>query len=336
MADGSLVQQINDFLRARNSPLAGLGNTFVQAGQQHGVDPRLLVAISGGETSFGTTGNATGLHNAWGWMGGPGGHLSSFPDWQTGINTIAGGLRSGYIDQGLTTIPQIQTKWAPIGAGNDPRNLNSNWRKTVGGFYNQLGGSYAQPQPAAPATSPQPPAAQPRPATSSLPILQLMSANQQAVGLPGLSPLLLSLASSQRTAAPAARAAPKVQVQGNATQRVKGALTLAQEYLGTPYVWGGEKPGGFDCSGLLQYVWGKVGVQIPRVTYDQWKTGAPVAKSNLRPGDAVFFHSGPQGPEHVGMFLGGGKFIEAPHTGASVRISNLAGRTDFLGGRRFA
>lgn len=128
-----------------------------------------------------------------------------------------------------------------------------------------------------------------------------------------------------------------------------GAVALARQQIGTPYSWGGGNLSGpttgigrgaatkgFDCSSLLQFVYGKQGVKIPRVTYDQFKTGTPVAQNQLRPGDAVFFHPGPQGPEHVGMYLGGGKFIEAPHTGASVRISELAGRSDFMGGRRYA
>lgn len=113
------------------------------------------------------------------------------------------------------------------------------------------------------------------------------------------------------------------------------AVGLVKEYLGTPYVWGGTQPGGFDCSGLLQYTWGKLGVKIPRVTYDQWKAGAQV-QGALQPGDAVFFHPGPSGPEHVGMYIGDGKFIEAPRTGLNVRISELKGRSDYMGARRYA
>lgn len=215
-----------------------------------------------------------------------------------------------------------------------------------------LNGSPVSPQspqlPAAPAAvAPIPqPASGVGASSSTLPLLQLISANQQAAGLPGLSPLLLAAASRQSTpqpapaaAAPATSAAPSVHVEGNVTGRVKGAVDLVQKYLGTPYVWGGEKPGGFDCSGLLQYVWGQVGVNIPRTTYDQFQSGKAVAKSQLQPGDAVFFTgSDPKGglPGHVGMYLGGGKMIEAPHAGAQVRISDLAGRSDFAGGRRYA
>lgn len=117
------------------------------------------------------------------------------------------------------------------------------------------------------------------------------------------------------------------------------AINLTKEYLGTPYKWGGEQPGGFDCSGLLQYVWGKQGVSIPRTTYDQFKAGQAVSRGALQPGDAVFFKGSDSQdglPGHVGMYIGGGKFIEAPHTGANVQISSLSNRTDYQGARRYA
>jgi len=116
------------------------------------------------------------------------------------------------------------------------------------------------------------------------------------------------------------------------------AATLVQKYLGTPYVWGGAHPGGFDCSGLVQYVNGKVGISCPRTTYAQWDAGTPVGKKGLQPGDAVFFKgSDPKGgkPGHEGMYIGNGKYVEAPHTGAVVRVSNLADAKDYMGARRF-
>ena len=135
---------------------------------------------------------------------------------------------------------------------------------------------------------------------------------------------------------------------GTRSPREKSVVQLAQQYLGTPYSWGGGGPGGpskgfgrgantvgFDCSSFLQFVWAKQGVKIPRVTYDQWRAGSVVNKKSLRPGDAVFFRPGQRGPEHVGMYIGGGKFIEAPGTGKTIRVSNLSGRSDFMGARRF-
>jgi len=109
-----------------------------------------------------------------------------------------------------------------------------------------------------------------------------------------------------------------------------------KKYLGTKYVWGGESPAGFDCSGLLQYVWAKQGVHIPRVTTQQVKAGYQVQLNQLMPGDAVFFGSH-DAPHHVGMYIGHGQFVQAPHTGDVVKISKLS---DYMGefaqARRFA
>lgn len=130
-----------------------------------------------------------------------------------------------------------------------------------------------------------------------------------------------------------------VEVQGKAHPQDIKAVQLAEHFIGVPYKWGGTSPSGFDCSGLLQYVWGKQGVSIPRTTYEQWDQGTPVAKNQLTPGDAVYFTgSDPMNgkPGHVGMYIGGGKFIEAPHTGADVRVSSLAGRGDYVGARSFS
>jgi len=115
-----------------------------------------------------------------------------------------------------------------------------------------------------------------------------------------------------------------------------GVVQLAKSYLGTPYVWGGTTPKGFDCSGLLQYVWAKKGVKIPRVTYQQVKAGVQVPLNQLAPGDAVFFGDH-NSPHHVGMYIGHGQFLHSPHTGDVVKISNLK---DYMGefaqARRFA
>ena len=88
-----------------------------------------------------------------------------------------------------------------------------------------------------------------------------------------------------------------------------------------PYRWGGSSPSGFDCSGLVYFVYGRLGVSLPRVTYSQWNAGRHVLRSELAPGDLVFFY----GQSHVGIYIGGGRFIHAPHTGTSVRIDSLSG-----------
>lgn len=143
---------------------------------------------------------------------------------------------------------------------------------------------------------------------------------------------------------------PKMAMPSTGNKAVD-AVQSAKEYIGTPYSWGGGGPGGpskgigrgastkgFDCSALLQYAWAKQGVHIPRTTYEQYKTGVPVAQQNLQPGDAIFFRGSDAKdglPGHVGMYLGNGKFIEAPHTGATVRISDLSSRSDYVGARRY-
>jgi len=127
---------LDQYLRAHSSPLAGLGSVFVATGAKYGLDPRFLVAITGAETSYGTTGNASGIRNPFGL--GPG---MRFPSWEAAIDA-AGKNLSGklYKGSGLLTIPQIQGRWAPSGASNDPSGLNSNWTRNVSANYRALGG----------------------------------------------------------------------------------------------------------------------------------------------------------------------------------------------------
>jgi cell wall-associated NlpC family hydrolase len=102
-----------------------------------------------------------------------------------------------------------------------------------------------------------------------------------------------------------------------------GVVGIAMQYLGVPYVWGGESPSGFDCSGLVAYVYAQVGISLPHSTYAQWAypNAVSVSRSQLEPGDLVFFY----GLGHVGIYVGGGSFIHAPHTGSVVRIDSLNG-----------
>jgi len=111
-----------------------------------------------------------------------------------------------------------------------------------------------------------------------------------------------------------------------------GVVGIAMRYLGVPYVWGGSSPRGFDCSGLVSYVFAQIGVSLPHSSYAQFGMGTAVSISELQPGDLVFF----TGASHVGIYIGGGQFIHAPHTGDVVKISSLSGyySSNFAGGRR--
>ena len=111
-------------------------------------------------------------------------------------------------------------------------------------------------------------------------------------------------------------------------------VNVAKKYLGTPYSWGGTSPSGFDCSGLVQYAASKVGISVPRTTYEQVQGGREVSKNNLQPGDLVFFGSSSD-PHHVGIYIGGGQYIHSPKTGDVVKVSSLNGRSDYLTARRY-
>jgi len=92
--------------------------------------------------------------------------------------------------------------------------------------------------------------------------------------------------------------------------------------VGTPYIWGGEAPGvGFDCSGLVQAAYKAAGISLPRVAQDQFDATAKLGPGNpLQPGDLVFFGGGPTDVTHVGIYIGNGQMVDAPHTGADVRV----------------
>ena len=102
-------------------------------------------------------------------------------------------------------------------------------------------------------------------------------------------------------------------------------VETAKKYLGVPYVYGGSSPSGFDCSGLVQYVFKELGVSINRVAADQTAHGTPVSKENLQPGDVVFFHNTARYStiNHVGIYVGDGNFIHAPQTGEVVKFTTL-------------
>jgi cell wall-associated NlpC family hydrolase len=120
---------------------------------------------------------------------------------------------------------------------------------------------------------------------------------------------------------------------GKTSLSTDNIMAYASDFLGTPYVWGGTSPTpGFDCSGFTQYVYNHFNIHIGRTTYDQIKDGVEVSRDQLKPGDLIFFGT-KEDPHHVGIYIGFGAYIQAPHTGDVIKISPL-NRSDYLTARR--
>lgn len=149
-------------------------------------------------------------------------------------------------------------------------------------------------------------------------------------------------AGSSTAVAPHGQATPGAGIaQGASVGPLKGPdagiAKTALTQIGIPYQWGGKAVlgGHTDCSGLLQASAAANGINIGRTTYEQWKQGSPVPLDKLKPGDAVFAHMGPNGPEHVMIYAGNGAVVEDPHTGDSVKTIPLAGYPGLVGARRY-
>ncbi|MFA7386286.1 MAG: C40 family peptidase [Thiohalobacteraceae bacterium] len=100
-------------------------------------------------------------------------------------------------------------------------------------------------------------------------------------------------------------------------------VETAQQMIGRPYRIGGDGPRGFDCSGLTRYAYGRAGIALPRTSAAQFSTARPIARSDVRPGDLLFFNINGQRASHVGIYVGEGRFIHAPSTGKRVSVESL-------------
>ncbi|MFD9409835.1 C40 family peptidase [Streptomyces sp. NPDC059989] len=118
-------------------------------------------------------------------------------------------------------------------------------------------------------------------------------------------------------------------------QGTEGAVAFANGHLGDPYVWGGNGPHGWDCSGLVQAAYRSAGISLPRVADDQYRAATPISRSELRRGDLVFWSSNGSvsGIHHVAIHLGDGKYLEAPRPGKNVRISSFSAYDPNMYGR---
>ena len=158
---------------------------------------------------------------------------------------------------------------------------------------------------------------------------QAQLAAQARARLAAPQPLIPELAPASSTTT---EPQPEMAVPAAPPAKYGGVVGIAMQYLGIPYVYGGSSPSGFDCSGFVMYVYAQVGVSLPHNAAMQYGYGTPVDRSQLQPGDLVFFN----GLGHNGIYIGGGQFIHSPHTGDVVKISSLSGwySSTWVGARR--
>jgi cell wall-associated NlpC family hydrolase len=141
-----------------------------------------------------------------------------------------------------------------------------------------------------------------------------------------------------RPAEPATKPQPKTAAKENRDMGSIAART-AERFVGIPYRWGGENVvDGMDCSGFVRAVYNLCGLSIPRTSREQYKAGDPVTKEDLRDGDLVFFGSSEDAINHVGIFVGGSKFVHAPKRGEEIRATSIEEsyfEKRFVGARRY-
>jgi len=153
---------------------------------------------------------------------------------------------------------------------------------------------------------------------------------------------LLAVAVLALLASACAERQPRIRVlppAPGATAAGAEIVRIAETLIGAPYREGGTLPDGFDCSGLVTYVFAREGIAVPRDVRGQAAVGEEVPRDALRPGDLLFFSTTGPGPTHVGIAIGDGRFVHAPKSGASVRIESLASAywaTRFVTARRLA
>lgn len=147
---------------------------------------------------------------------------------------------------------------------------------------------------------------------------------------------LILISTSEVSASPSD---PPLKTQGMSGDEQKGPqiVSFAKGYLGVPYLWAGRGASGFDCSGFINYVFTSFGYEVPRAADEQYEVGLNVPRTELQPGDLVFFSTYEPGPSHVGIFIGEGAFIHASSAAGEVTITPLTKDyyvARFIGARR--
>ena len=131
-----------------------------------------------------------------------------------------------------------------------------------------------------------------------------------------------------------AEAEAKAKAKAEKASKVDKTLKVAKNLIGTPYVYGGSTPAGFDCSGFTMYCYAKAGISLTHNAQAQYNQTKSVSTKDIKKGDLVFFGSGTGSITHVGIYVGNGKFIHSPQTGEYVRIDSLSSRSNFVGATR--
>lgn len=310
-AGAAVAAHLDGYLASKASPLTGLGAVFVAASDAHGLDPRLLVAIAGAETGFGTYGPSQAILNPFGM--GPG---LVYGSWSEAIGAAADNLGGPiYLGDGRVTIAAIQERWAPDGAANDPAGLNDNWTRNVSTYYAELGGDPLAPVFRLAAPAPEASLAD-RAATAGA---RSAATRPTTPGLP------------YRVSA--------VPVPGGASGAGPAAAEAAAGALGAPVASGGDDPDeGLDAGGLVRWAYGLQGVAVPRRPAALARAGVAVPPRELRAGDVVLLAGADGAVAHAGLYLGGGQFVHAPPEGGAVMLSSLyepAFAAAYAGARRY-
>jgi len=152
-----------------------------------------------------------------------------------------------------------------------------------------------------------------------------LARQRQAATTAATAPAASSSSPAATPAAPSTPSAPLPSGSGNAA-----AASIAMQYLGVPYVWGGASPSGFDCSGLASYAYAQIGKSVPHYTVAIWNAFPKVSSDQLQPGDLVFY----RGLGHMGIYIGGGQYVHAPQTGDVVKVTSMSERSDYVGAVR--